>query len=809
MTTPAVPSHPNFPPQQRWFRLRKWLIRLFWAGVCLSVATVIWGLWYVNDRGFTRKWRRLVTGELEKRGIHAHIGRLTLNPLRGLVAKEVRINHPRENWVLANISEVAFDIDYSGLVHGQQFVKAVDLRGARLSLPLDPADRNSERLDVSRLNARILLPPNKLDFDAEAELHGLRVVVSGRLLNPGTVRAAMPKDSSGGAAAGRMHEVLRGLNNLKIIGGRPELEVECSGDLANPSQLTVKGLFHSDRFTVDSGYEVRSARIAATYAEGRISLNQCAIADKLGELDASGTFRLETGEAVFQLRSTLDLQGLAHSLRLTQKVDEFVFYAPPLLELSGEAALPGGEEDRPLKGKMTGKFSVGRFAARSVMFEGASTEFAWDWDGGRWFVRDARLSHRSGNLLLSAMQVPGEFRFSLESGINPKVLPPLLPRIAGEILGEWDFPAVPRFRLEGRAPSLSFEGMEAEGTVAFGATRFRKVGFNSLVAGIRLKDEQLTFSDFVLERPEGKGTGAFIYDLKRNIATLKGVKSTMTPVDVAVWVDKAGDLPRHVAPYRFRTRPSLLIDGSVQIHGDDHTRLRIDVDGTNLDYHFINRDLFFPKIKGTLWVVGKRLKIEGLDGSIFGGKVLGNADISLSKKEGDYHGEVRVEDIDFPKLTKLYLDYESSQGKLRGNYKFAGRGEDVRALSGTGALSLSDGYVFGIPLFGPLSGILNTILPGAGYNTARKATATFDMKDGMIHTGDLMVDGKGFAMYGGGKLFFLDDKIDFNIRINAQGPAGLLFAPVSHLFEYVSDATLSKPVWRPRRLPKGMFKPTQ
>jgi hypothetical protein len=50
-------------------------------------------------------------------------------------------------------------------------------------------------------------------------------------------------------------------------------------------------------------------------------------------------------------------------------------------------------------------------------------------------------------------------------------------------------------------------------------------------------------------------------------------------------------------------------------------------------------------------------------------------------------------------------------------------------------------------------------------------------------------------------LNFLDDKIDFNIRLNAQGIPGVLLFPVSKLFEYASDGSLSKPVWRPKRLP--------
>ena len=88
-----------------------------------------------------------------------------------------------------------------------------------------------------------------------------------------------------------------------------------------------------------------------------------------------------------------------------------------------------------------------------------------------------------------------------------------------------------------------------------------------------------------------------------------------------------------------------------------------------------------------------------------------------------------------------------------------------------------------------------------GYNVAHKGGCTFEMRDGVISTRDFLVKGQGFSMIGDGKLYFLDDKIDFDIRLNAQGLPGVLLFPVSKLFEYTSDGSLSKPVWKPKRLP--------
>jgi hypothetical protein len=119
-------------------------------------------------------------------------------------------------------------------------------------------------------------------------------------------------------------------------------------------------------------------------------------------------------------------------------------------------------------------------------------------------------------------------------------------------------------------------------------------------------------------------------------------------------------------------------------------------------------------------------------------------------------------------------------------------------MHGNGALEVINGDVFAIPVFGPLSEILNYVIPGAGYSIARKATASFTIKDGIIHTDNFDVAGRLFDMVGQGDAYFLDDKLDFDLRISPKGP-GVVLTPMYKLFEYKGEGSLSKPDWRPKR----------
>src|SRR5438045_5115271 len=59
--------------------------------VVLVIAAAISGGWYLARKGFGGRTRARIVEELHRSGVEASIGRLTLNPFRGLVARNVRI----------------------------------------------------------------------------------------------------------------------------------------------------------------------------------------------------------------------------------------------------------------------------------------------------------------------------------------------------------------------------------------------------------------------------------------------------------------------------------------------------------------------------------------------------------------------------------------------------------------------------------------------------------------------------------------------------------------------------------------------
>src|SRR5882757_9187849 len=184
---PPVLEPPQVRPRQR-RRKSTWGRRIALTFVRLVILGVIFGIggggYYLAKRGFGRQWRYRVVEELRKHGVEASIGRLTLDPFRGLVAKNVRIfdYKNREN-TLALISEVSLDINYAALIHHQPFLNALDVRDAQITFPLKTADGKTDKAQLTDFRAHVYFPPEQIYVSqAEGLLCGIRISATGQLI---------------------------------------------------------------------------------------------------------------------------------------------------------------------------------------------------------------------------------------------------------------------------------------------------------------------------------------------------------------------------------------------------------------------------------------------------------------------------------------------------------------------------------------------------------------------------------------------------------------------------------------------------
>src|SRR6266571_1310800 len=156
--------------------------------IILAISAVLVSGWYLSEKGFGRQWRARITDELHKHGVEASIRRLTLDPFRGLVAKDVRIfDYKRRENTLARISEIALDINYAALLHHQPFLNALDIRNAQITLPIKTSETGPEQAHLTNFRAHVYFPPEQIYVSqAEGMFCGLRISATGQLIKRAT-----------------------------------------------------------------------------------------------------------------------------------------------------------------------------------------------------------------------------------------------------------------------------------------------------------------------------------------------------------------------------------------------------------------------------------------------------------------------------------------------------------------------------------------------------------------------------------------------------------------------------------------------
>jgi hypothetical protein len=772
--------------------MRQIMRRLMGLAALLILGMLAWGGYYVCNHGFSRHWRVRVSQEFRRRGLDLYVHRLTLDPIQGFVAREVEIFDATDpDKVLATIDRVALDINLTNLLHSRPFLDAVDMRNANLSLPVNADDPHSERVTISHLNARIILPPHEWYVsEAEATMYGVQVSARGRLQNP---EAFQPGTENGAAHNGTSRpqmalDFLKELQQLHYAGASPRVEINFGGDLADDRTLYADATVWGEQIWRGPA-ELTQVYAALALREKVIELKQCNVSDAHGEMDVSGSWNMDNGKAAIELRSTLDPWGVGRLLKISNPIEGWRFATPPEIELSGTGTL--GDTPAWL---VTGRISLGKFAVKETAFTGAGADFSWD--GKRWYVRNGWIGNRTGMAAVRALSLPGSFRAQVDSGINPNSLRALLTGGAADALHDWDFQETPKVDLSVTGTSASPGAWETRGRVVLGRTRMRGVPLNSANANVDVKGLLFTYRDFNIQRDEGAATGTFSYDFDKHEAWLTNIHARLNTTEAAVWINP--DLPGQLAPYRFRAAPNVTLNGFVQCANDKGTHLDVHVDAPGgMDYTFCRRDLSFPRITGDVQFREHEIILKDVNATLCGGAVHGNADIRLGQESPGYTADAEVSQMDFASLTKLYFNYADSHGLLDGTFNFGGKNDDPWTLYGKGQVAVTEGNVFAIPVLGPFSSILNSIVPGMGYNVAHNGTCSFAVKDGVINTRDFVVKGLGFSMIGDGRLFFLDDRLNFNIRLNAQGLPGVLLFPVSKLLEYVGTGTLESPNWKP------------
>jgi hypothetical protein len=138
---------------------------------------------------------------------------------------------------------------------------------------------------------------------------------------------------------------------------------------------------------------------------------------------------------------------------------------------------------------------------------------------------------------------------------------------------------------------------------------------------------------------------------------------------------------------------------------------------------------------------------------------------------------------------------------------------DWQSWQGYGDVSLRDGLLWEIPVFGVLSPVLDGIIPGLGKSRFSEGSANFIVTNSVIHSQDLQIRAPMLRLQYRGTVDFqgcLDARVEAEMLRDTWfvGPiVSLALWPVSKLFEYKVVGDLNAPVSEPVYVPKLLLLP--
>ncbi len=779
----------HLPPIPRFFV--RWTIRAF---LFVLFACVPAGIFYLREVGIGPEWKERVASALGGNDFRTEIGKLTVDPFKGLVAENVVVRDTREERDVARIEHIVVSLNLADLVAGHVTIDQVELDETDVSIPLGK-EPDSPRLEVDGVSAELSLLGDQLRISSlEGRVQGIRVVLSGLLRNPRAFHLDQETAQQDPEKRNELvWQIVETLSSLKFPELQPELRVKINGDLADLSTLQISPILLRSGPVISPNWRVEGVDAEADYENRTLSIKRFKLRGREGALNL--TAQWQNNVLDFEVSSTLMLEPFARLFPKDSPLKDFKFASAPQLDAAGQIV----HASSPSQYNVTGSVQLEKFSFRGMDFDAFSTDFAAS--GGKLFLRDTKLRAAGGEIGASMLFAPEDFRVRLSNTITPTAFAPLLGKKEREAMKLITFRDAPYLQLDLRGPKPDFAALTGTGFLRLGRTSMRGSTLDWGQSKLEIADNAITYRDFSLGRGKATGKGTFVYDFAGQQVRLQDVESTMPPVDVMMWIDpKIADV---IKPYRFRQPPRVQADGMIHLKdpkkNDLHLAIQSDV---GLDYDLLERTLKFGRTLANVDITGTKVIADIKSAELMNGNVGVNAVVSIDPADPTFGAQIDIRRVNFADLTKLYFDYDDSMGVGSGNFKFTARMGQEQQMRGEGSLRVEEGHVFAIPILGPLSDIINKIIPGAGFQTARLATADFTVGDEKIGTKNLKVEGAGFSLYGYGDIYFVTDRMNMSVRINARGLPGMVLFPVSKLFEYVSTGSVSKPEWRPKIIPR-------
>jgi len=795
------------------FHLVRNLRSLVFVLVAASIAAVVGGVWWVTQTGLPESWRLRIEGEVAKHGTFVKIGSLSYHPLRGLVAKEVRVfSDPDRQKEISRLEGLVLDFDNAKLAKGEFQLAKIELDNATLSLPIHPDDPHTEVLEVTTASGTFILPgPGRVEIrNARGMVSGIQLSLNAKLSSEGNSSGNKSGQKQSDSTLDLIAQVLKELKKWSFDSeSPPELNVYIEGNTRKPESTTAK------LSLVAKSVEKNRHRLDEVSATAEISGKLLTITS----LEATNGQRKLSGHVDYDLNTQSGRFDVSSSLEIPPLLQSW-FNLPPIPDLlvaGKQHVSAAGEFNIHANGKptihMIGKASCEATLLRGLLFDTISTSFSWR--DGDLFLKDIRLRRPDGEAFGKVLIQWPLVRMQIDSTLAPPIYDPLVSGNAMKtLINRFKTSEGTKFKihLEGGFDATDRESWAYTGSGSAQDITYREVPVKNATCNFDLSAHQQLYSDGritfdykdypLAKQHGGPKEGNVSVDLIRythsnRLLHIKGVSGKIWPAPmVRLFASKLSD---SLEIYRFHSTPQLDGSGTVDLGNQGNTALTINFSSDSpADYQLLGSDVRLEHPKGTVLIKNQHISVNNLAFDAFKGTGLVNLEFP---GDGSMKNDVQWSGFSMNEINSCFKLNMECGGELTGRLGFSMFKSKLSTMNGNGHFSLVKSELFSVPVFGPLSTLISGVLRDkrTGFERAKNASCNFLIQDGVLASDDFKTNTSSLVFAGEGTVDLINKTLDMTMRLNARGflikLITLPFRPFAGMFQFRGTGPLNGTKW--------------
>jgi len=787
--------------------------------VGIIIGTIVGGIYYINETGINDQWRARIAQELENIGIIADFESLRIEPTRGLVAGGVKIyaDESRQE-VLARLEHLVINVDKTKLMRGKVRVNKVALKKADISMPIDPDDPNSPKVVMNELEGEMLLP-DKHTVDARnvsGMVAGIKLELDARIWSKHlTGKQPEPVKEVRVSRIKLIARIIQEIQHWHWPENEPPLlQLYLEGNVDNPDSARLDFTLTASELERD-GVVLNDVKIRGDYKNKVVTLDTIELGDGAGKISAKADFYVATRSGRFSADSSLHIQMLARKVFGIGILQQITFSTPPRIKCTG--SIDFNENFQPDL-QITGNTSITDFSCLGTRFKSLQTDFSAR--GTDAFLTGINLKHTKGDLKGRILLKNDTIRYEADSTLPPAAyLAFIKDSPIAKALEDADFHADSSVHITstGTMNRSNLTDWAASGTAEFHNFSYMNVPMHSLSGKYEMSDiisrfngikANLDYTNYRLRKRHGGPTSARVsvdaitIDRTDKTVALSNIKTTAWPAPIVKLF--VPSVAKHIENYRFHRPPSLVASGVFGLKKNDpRTNFRIDASSFgSMNYDFLGKSLTLQRLKAKVRIKSDRVEVTNLSFNTFQGTSKGYITVYTSQaKKAKYNGAFQWSRLHLKNIGRLYQFKNAERGLLTGRLDFSGKADNMRLFNGKGDLALERGNLFSVPMLGPLSPLIGTVLGkrNPAQQQAENASCTFIIKNGIIHSNDFLATTRSLKFTGEGRIDLQQKNIDLLFRMNARGLFSIFSLPLRPfmgLFQFHGTGYVMNPRWR-------------